>query len=395
MSQTWNQHVVKKENKTLVLETVMKHTPISRANVAQLTGLNKGTVSSLVSELIEESLIEESGPGESSGGRRPVMLLFNRVAGYSIAIDLGVNYILGLLTDLDGSIVCEQRIYFDQTDFDYVWKKLTEVIDDLISATPACPYGIVGIGIGVPGVISNEGEILLAPNLGWKRIDLRQMLEAQYQLPVVIENEANAGAYGEKKFGIGQVSEHMVYASIGIGIGVGLVLDGKLYKGLQGFSGELGHMTVEKDGISCRCGNKGCWERYASEQALINQAKSAGFIQDEVDALPHLIELANQGEETVISLFTTIGTYLGVGLTNCINIFNPSHVIIGNHMADAEKWIRPAIEDYIRNHAIGFHQEELSVQFSTLTSHSTAYGMSAFTVEAFFDRKQQGIVTPH
>lgn len=388
MHQTWNQHIIKKENKTVVLETIINHTPISRAAIAQQTGLNKSTVSSLVQELLGEKIIEESGPGESSGGRRPVMLLFNQTAGFSIAIDLRVHDILGVLTDLEGNIVHEQRVPIETTNFNQVMKRLMEVIDTLIKAAPASPYGIVGIGIGVPGVISNEGEILLAPNMGWKRIDLKAYMEQHYHLPVVIENEANAGAYGEKVFGFEEAVDHMVYASIGAGIGVGLILDNKLYKGMQGFSGELGHMTIEKDGIPCSCGNKGCWERYASEQALIEQAYEAKLIdQNTNDPLHVLIDLANSGDETAIDLFNTIGTCIGIGLTNCINIFNPRMIVIGNQMAKAEKWIRPAMEHMIEEHAIGFHQEQLNVQFSSLHTYSTVYGMSAFTMEQFLQER--------
>ncbi|WP_117161379.1 ROK family transcriptional regulator [Paraliobacillus sp. X-1268] len=384
MNQTWNQHVVKKENKTLVLETIKTNTPISRARVAQLTGLNKGTVSSLVSELIDGNIIGESGPGESSGGRRPVMLLFNHLAGYSIAIDLGVNYILGLLTDLNGNIICEQRVHFKDKTFEHVMLRLFEIIEDLQQAAPESHYGVVGIGIGVPGVVSNDGELLLAPNLEWKRIHLLHVLEERFNLPIVIENEANAGAYGEKVFGVGQDFSNMVYCSIGTGIGVGLILEEKLFKGFNGFSGELGHMTIEKDGIPCRCGNKGCWERYASESALLEKALRLGLIEkNDVTPIQTLVALADNGLVEAIDLFAEIGEYIGVGLTNSINIFNPQAVIIGNQMAATEKWIRPALERYIKNHAIGFHQEDLKIKFSSLTSHSTAYGMAAFTIEAF------------
>src|SRR5690625_5243076 len=188
-NQTWNQHVVKEGNKALVLETIQNHSPISRASIANQTGLNKGTVSSLVTELIDEHLIYESGPGKSSGGRRPVMLLFNKIAGYSIGIDLGVNYILGLLTDLEGNICIENYIKIKDLSFDEIMEKLYEVIDSLIASAPSSPYGIIGIGIGVPGTVDNNGNILLAPNLKWKNIHLKEILEEKYHIPIVIENE--------------------------------------------------------------------------------------------------------------------------------------------------------------------------------------------------------------
>ncbi|WP_053218502.1 ROK family transcriptional regulator [Virgibacillus senegalensis] len=383
INQTWNQHVVKKGNKSLVLETIKDHSPISRAETANITGLNKGTVSSLVSELLEEQMISESGPGESSGGRRPVMLLFNQLAGYSIGIDIGVNYLLGVLTDLQGNIIDEKRESYTALTYEEIKAKLFDMIDYLINAAPPSPYGIVGIGVGVPGTVSNTGEILLAPNLGWKNIHLQAVLERKYQVPVVIENEANAGAYGEKKFGAGKDLEDIIYISAGIGIGVGLILNGSLYKGNNGFSGELGHMTIEVDGKECRCGNKGCWELYASEQALL---RNAAKLTDgtEQPSLENLSEMADDGEEQVIRLFEQIGDYLGVGLNNIINIFNPQQVIIGNRMASAKKWLRDPLINRMVNQTLWFQQKDLQIQFSELSTHSAALGVAAFSVENFF-----------
>ncbi|MGB3102211.1 MAG: ROK family protein, partial [Psychrobacillus psychrotolerans] len=196
--QTWNHHVVKKGNKSLVLDKIKYNSPISRASVASQVGLNKGTVSSLVNDLLEEHLIYESGPGESSGGRRPVMLLFNEKAGYSIGIDLGVNYLLGVLTDLNGNIHTEKQITFKNLNYEEIEIKLFETIEYLLKSTPESPHGVIGIGVGVPGIVDKDDNILLAPNLNWRNINLKEVLEERYSLPIIIENEANAGAYGEK-----------------------------------------------------------------------------------------------------------------------------------------------------------------------------------------------------
>ncbi|WP_026908493.1 ROK family transcriptional regulator [Paucisalibacillus globulus] len=384
-TKTWNQHVVKKENKSLVLRTIRNNSPISRAAIANMTGLNKGTVSSLVSDLLEEQLIYESGPGESSGGRRPVMLLFNQLAGYSIGIDLGVNYLLGVLTDLEGNICLEKQIKFKNMSYEEIVIELFQIIDYLKNNAPASPYGVIGIGIGVPGTVNKSGEILLAPNLGWKNVDLKSLIEEKYSLPVVIENEANAGSYGEKKFGAGKDFNQIIYVSVGIGIGVGLILNGELYRGNNGFSGELGHMTIEINGTKCRCGNEGCWELYASEQALVKSAENMGLPipAEKEHTLESLIDLANEGNTEAIELFNQIGDYLGVGINNITNIFNPEQVIIGNRMAYAKEWLMEPLMERIRRQTLWFQQQDLEINFSELTTHSTALGIAAFSVENF------------
>ena len=384
-NKTWNQHEVKKENKSLVLETIRTNYPISRASIANVTGLNKGTVSSLVSDLLEEKLIHESGPGESSGGRRPVMLLFNQLAGYSIGLDLGVNYLLGVLTDLEGNICLEKQVKFNQLSYEEILDELFQMVDYLIEHAPPSPYGIIGIGIGVPGTVSKSGEILLAPNLGWRNVDLLSIMEEKYSLPVIIENEANAGSYGEKKFGAGKDYHHIIYVSVGIGIGVGLILNGELYKGSNGFSGELGHMTIEMDGMKCGCGNEGCWELYASEKALVKNAQDKGLAipNNREHTLESLITLAKEGNSEAIALFHQIGDYLGVGINNISNIFNPELVIIGNRMADAKDWLMEPLMNRIKSQTLWFQQQNLDINFSELSTHSTALGIAAFSVEKF------------
>lgn len=383
---TWNQHVVKQRNKSIVLKKVKDKSPISRAKIASETGLNKGTVSSLVSELIEEQLINESGPGKSSGGRRPVMLLFNKVAGYSIGVDLGVNYILGILTDLDGNICNEQFMRFKDLSYDCVKEKLFKIIDSLIAAAPPSPYGIIGIGVGVPGTVNNDGEILLAPNLDWKNIHLRKVLKKKYNLPIIIENEANAGAYGEKRYGIGKEKNHIVYVSIGIGIGVGLFLNSYLYKGSNGFSGELGHMTIEINGKKCRCGSTGCWELYASEQALNDYAHDLNIPLPSNDdfSLESLIQLANKGDERAIQLFEEVGNNVGIGINNIVNIFNPEQIIVGGRMASARKFLEDSLTKQITQ-TLWFQQKNLQLNFSKLSTHSSAIGMAAFSTEDFIE----------
>ncbi|PAE17025.1 ROK family protein [Virgibacillus sp. 7505] len=383
-SQTFNQHVVKKGNKSLVLQTIQEYTPISRADIANKTGLNKGTVSSQVSELLAEDLILESGPGVSSGGRRPVMLLFNHLAGYSIGVDIGVNYILGILTDLQGNITNEKITHFNDLSYEEIQIQLNMIIDSLLLSMSPSSYGLVGIGVGVPGTVSTEGEILLAPNLNWRNKDLKGFLEEKYDVPVLIENEANAGAYGEKKFGAGQSSDNLIYISVGIGIGVGLILNGELYKGHNGFSGELGHMTIEVDGPLCRCGNQGCWELYASEKALLNSAAEKGIRPAEGQklSLEMLNELAEGGDPVAINIFREIGNYLGIGINNIINIFNPEQIIVGNRLASSGNLLRESIKEK-QKQMLRTHQKDLNICFSQLSRYSAALGASAYASENF------------
>ncbi|WP_171629914.1 ROK family transcriptional regulator [Paenibacillus plantarum] len=381
MKQTGDLNLVKKINKTIVLHHIRTDSPISRARIAEITGLTKATVSSLVNELIESSLVEEIGAGESSGGRKPMMLLFNGMAGYAIGVDLGVHDMLAVLTDLTGKVIRENRIQHHNESVEQVTQLLKTTIREFIETAPESVYGVIGIGLGVPGIVDEEGNLLFAPNLGWENVPLQSQLEAEFGLPVVIDNEANAGAVGEKQFGAGKDTANLIYVSIGMGIGAGIIIKNELYRGATGFSGEIGHISIQHDGPKCRCGSLGCWELYASEHALLEQAgKELGR---EVD-LETLLTKAESGDAGVIKLFERLGYYLGVGVVNIINGYNPEFIILGGRLAGGEKWLMKPLLDLLEKRSLPHPRKQLKVEFSELRDRSTVLGAASFAVTKFF-----------
>ncbi|NHN32442.1 ROK family transcriptional regulator [Paenibacillus agricola] len=386
MKQTGDLNLVKKINKSIVLHYIRNHSPISRARIAELTGLTKATVSSLVNELLESSLAHEIGTGKSSGGRKPVMLLFNRTAGYALGIDLGVHYIRAVLTDLNGVSVEEYKVQHDNAKVELAIAELKACIREMIRRAPESVYGIIGIGIGIPGISDGLGQVLFAPNLGWANVPLQQIIEDEFGIAVVIDNEANAGAVGEKEFGAGRDADNLVYISVGIGIGSGIIIKGELYRGSSGFSGELGHMSIQHDGGTCRCGNAGCWELYASENALYESARAL-LLGDKAGRkmeMETLLSLAEDGHEGVIKLFAQVGHFLGVGVVNIINGFNPERIIIGGRLAEAAKWLRPSMLQSMEGRSLPYPRERLQVEFSQLGSRSAVLGACSFAISKFF-----------
>ncbi len=378
------QQSIKISNKFLVLQSIKNHEPISRAHLSQQLNLTKATVSSLVEELIEEGYCHQTGPGKSSGGRRPLMLKFNEKTGYSIGIDIGVNYVLGILTDLRGNIMFEKNQKMNTNDFNQTILFIEEVISEFIQKGAESNRGVIGIGIGVPGIVNLDGNVLYTPNLQWEQADLKNIISEKYSLPVIVENEANAGAYGEKCFGVGKESADLVYISLGIGIGTGLILDNKLYRGKSGLSGELGHMIIESQGKLCGCGSKGCWELYASERALINRAHEVlGSKYGSEPSLEGLMAAARKDHE-VKTLFDEIGYYLGVGINNIINTFNPEQIIIGNRLTIAKDHLHTSLMQVIKEKTLNEHQTNLTVNYANLSQYSTALGVSAYSIEHYF-----------
>lgn len=371
--------LVKKINKSIVLDTIRRHAPLSRAKLSEVTGLNKATVSNLVADLISDELVQEIGPGESSGGRKPLMLLFRGTAGYAVGLELSVTRLKGVLTDLEGHIVADYAVDLEQHDVTSVYEQLKLAASHLMKQAPPSPHGVIGMGIGVPGMVDEQGTVLFAPNLKWEMVPLRAMMEECFNLPVTIDNEANAGARGELNFGAGIGVRHLIYISAGIGIGSGIMVDGELYKGAWGYAGETGHMSIEAEGLPCSCGNRGCWELYASEKV---------YEHPDQQHLPahttkELVEHAQHGHEAVLNLYSTIGRKLGVGITNIVNSFNPERIIIGGPLSEAKPWIESALKQVVEERTLPYHRRSLQVEWAALGSRSTRIGAAYSAISQF------------
>ncbi|MFD2702713.1 ROK family protein [Paenibacillus shunpengii] len=378
MAITGDQALVKKINKSIILSTIREHAPLSRARVSELTGLNKATVSNLVTELIENHLVTEIGPGQSSGGRKPLMLLFNNTAGYAIGIELTVAKLRGVLTDLAGNIVHETSLPLTDHDIPSVTARIITMTKQLQTEAPLSPHGVIGIGVGVPGMVDEEGTILFAPNLGWNTVPLANMLEEELGLPVTIDNEANAGASGELHFGAGKGMRHLIYISAGSGIGSGIMIDGGLYKGAWGYAGETGHMSIDAEGKQCTCGNRGCWELYASEKAY-DETK----LQLPAATTAELVAYAEQGDPAVLELYRSIGHRLGIGITNIVNSFNPERIIVGGPLSEARDYMEDSLQQVVAKRTLPYHMRSLQISFAQLGSKSTLIGSAYGAISQF------------
>ncbi|WP_238653059.1 ROK family transcriptional regulator [Paenibacillus piscarius] len=378
MKVTGDQALVKKINKSIILHTIRTQSPVSRAKVSEMTGLNKATVSNLVAELCGQELVTEAGPGESSGGRKPLMLHFNEMAGSVIGIELRVKQLKAVLCNLGGGILHEQESVLEAHDFPYVLEQMQQMISALIAAAPPSPYGLVGIGVGVPGMVDEQGVVLFAPNLGWEMVDLRSILESAFEVPVTIDNEANAGAQGELNFGAARDVRHLLYISAGSGIGSGIIIGGELYKGARGYAGETGHMTIEAEGKPCSCGSRGCWELYASEKTYDNPGLSLP-----ARTTTGLVRYALEGHEETLHHLNSIGEYLGIGVTNLINSFNPELIVIGGALSEAEPWLGEPLRRVVAERTLPYHKQQLEITFSTLGGRGTMIGAGFSAVMHF------------
>ena len=357
-------------NLVLLLSCLRDHPSLSRAGLAELTGLTRPTVSSLVKELIEQGFVREVGFEAGPLGRPSISLEFDPQAGYILGAEIGVDFISVILTDFSAEILWHGR---ESTDPLAGQETVLAQASALIkTASQKAPAGsrILGLGLGVPGLVDEEkGELLFAPNLGWRDLSLRSLLETQFEFPVFVDNEANLAALGESIFGAARQVAFVLFVSAGVGLGGGIVLNGQVIKGASGFSGEFGHMTIDPQGLRCNCGNTGCWETLVSQWAVfrrIEEAVQRGEISligmqsaggQERLTVERVIEAARAGDQVVLYALQETGRYLGIGLASLINALNPEMVVFGGALSAAYEYLLPTIHKEIQKRALrwSFH----------------------------------------
>src|SRR3982751_75683 len=262
-------------NRRIMLNLIRRHQPISRADLARHSGLQRSTVSAIAEQLIAERWITEGANGHTPRGRRPRFLHLNKGRVGIIGINIRPATTTVAIADLDAHFMAQESLPTAQNPEQFV-KDLTPRLRNMIKAHPEISYE--GIGVSLPGRIDLDSQrLIFAPNLGWNDVDLITPLEKATGLPVELENAANACALAEVWFGQHTEGVHnLIAVTVSEGLGAGVILNGQLVRGSTGVAGEFGHITLVEDGLECRCGNRGCWEVYASNSAAVRYYMQAG-----------------------------------------------------------------------------------------------------------------------
>jgi len=357
---TADQNWVRERNLAIVLNYLWEAGgSISRTRLTEISGLNKSTIGSLLSQLQAWGFVKEAGHVNSRPGRPGIMIDLNPDAGRLIGAEIGVDFISVVLADMKANVVWQHKMELANGDSKPNQAQMLEQTEHLVQAAlqQAADSGhrLFGIGLGVPGLVDHAtGTLLFAPNLGWNNVPLRDMWR-RFNVPVIVENEANAAALGERMLGVAKQVDNFIYLSAGVGLGGGLVIDGKLYGGVGGYAGEVGHMTLAPDGPQCNCGNRGCWETLIGPTAIIERVQQAASegrtpslmvlpeVSGDVKAIrmKHVLEAAERGEPVVLHVLDDVGRYLGIGIASLLNAFNPSLVVLGGVLSLAGPYILP------------------------------------------------------
>lgn len=390
-----NSKDVKTNNRILIRNIIRKSGPIARHEVAKISGLTPPTVTVIVNELIKEGIVNEVGYGKSSGGRRPVMLELNPKAAYIFAVRLQRGEQVTALFDLAGNILSHHERLLDTADAEEVVEAIGDSYDWLLTNTGIDRHHVLCCGLASPGLINvQSGVIERSSNLQWQQIPLGTMLSKRlYGMPVLLENISNAAALAEKEYGSGRGYNDLIYLNLSVGIGAGIIIDGKVYGGAKGYAGEIGHMTLIPDGgPPCTCGRSGCMEAVCGVGAIIERMKkeippevftkhglNSSRLNSQDLLLPPLLET-----KEMKAILQETGKWVGIAAANLVTIFNPSLLILGGELPKTGEEFTKAVIKTMKMRILNEFTRTVKVVSSTMEKDPPLIGAYTLALEALF-----------
>jgi glucokinase-like ROK family protein len=356
-----------------------------------MSGLTKAAVSSIVHDLIGARLVREvaaASPATEDAttpeiGRPGINLEMDPAAGYLLSVQIGVGFVSLLAADFALHVVAQRTAETQPgASVDDVLALVTALIKTASGPLAREGRPVLGLAIGAPGMVdTTAGVLIFAPNLGWRDVPLRDRLRRTFDAPITVANDANLAALGESYLQPGSESNSLVYVSAGIGVGGGIVLNGGLLTGALGFTGEMGHMTVDPGGQQCACGNIGCWETVANERALFRYARElrAERYPTRLKDVEHLsiealVEAAAVRDRLALAALTRVGRWLGLGIANLINIYSPQRVVLAGRMAVAHEVLLPVIRSEVLQRALPGVRDGVQIERATTLGDATLMG---------------------
>lgn len=368
-----DQAQIKKQNRNNVIRTIWGNSPLSRTNLASMTGLNKATITNIINELIYEGLVIEVGSVKGSVGRSQSLLAIDVNAYLCAGIVFRPSRIKVALSDIHANIVWRRVIPFDGTENqNELFDKIFSALDDGLASCSDTARKLLGIGVGTASLLRPEDDMLYAiHSINWYNVPLVTSLRHYYNVPVIADTVANNCMLAEKVFGIAHDAKNAIFLAVGYGIGGGILIGDKLYRGSNGFAGDLGHFVIDPNGPLCPCGKRGCWELLAS-------SIYAG------ESFASLYAKAEAGDKDSISKLTNIGRNLGIGIANLVSIVNPEIVIIGGSSVNAGKWILNPCRNEVKSRVFSWVESQTRIEFKSLGDDCDIIGSLSRSIELLF-----------
>lgn len=376
-------------NRSLILRQLSSEDPLSRIGIAKALDISKMTVSVIISDLINEGLVDEIGEGEAarSGGRKPIHLALSNKT-YVLGFDVGETNTSVSLSNLRSETIDETTVPTsrDKT-VERIVRQLKDLATEILERNVIDKKTLLGIGVSTAGLVDKQdGHILFSPDFNWKDVPFRSVLEKEMGLPVVIDNCTRVMALGETRYGGAKESESLLFVNVGHGIGSALLVNGRIY----GKNSEFGHVRVTSRPVVCDCGKSGCLEAVASGHAIEKKNYEENGSKGDWVTAKELADAANKGDESAVKLFSDAGRYLGRSISMAVNLFNPDKVIIGGGVSRSGSLLMDSLMTEFRQDTMEIIKDTTSVEMTTLGMFSGVCGAVALALETFlFSRERR------
>ncbi len=374
-------------NRSAIVRILQQREICTRAEIAKLMGLTQASITKLVGYLIEMGIVSEVGIVKGNGNRRSIGLRLNAEKNLVIGIKFSRHVFAIGMFDISGKLYTQKETEYSITDFsgdvlDSMKKQIHELLDQF--------ENVVAIGLALPGpYLRKEGRIAMVTRMpNWANVNFIEELKGEFDKPVFIEQDANAGALAEWWFGNhGRPLNSLAYFLVGEGVGSGIVDHDRLLLGDQGIASEIGHIGIDYKGPKCECGNRGCLELYCSTMALLKRADKELpnlhilSYENRTEACNRIFEAAREGDENAIKLMREIAEYIGYGCVTLINAYDPEIIVIGDSVSNADELILPTIKEIVRERTIPEVSERVKIEISKLGVDPTLYGAAAIATD--------------
>ena len=390
------------EKKKILLNTVKENQPLSRTRIKEITNIRPGTITALVKDLKKENFLLESGKEKSFRGRRQSLLKLNGEKYFALGLEFDADRVIALVVNLNGIVIASPKSVAisdvgENKGKEAIIEKIISVASALCQEIP--PEKLLGIGIADPGIINSKEGVSLFSSLipGWENVPLGKILKERLRIPVKLIPAPKAKVLAEFNSGAGKGIKNLLFIEFGSGIACGIISDGKLLQGANEMAGELGHTHISPDGAICGCGSYGCLEAVASMPAIIKKVKksikagSESLIKysenGEINA-SRIFEAASKGDKLCLNILDESAHYLGLGVANAINLFNPEMVIFDRRIALCGEFFVEEIKRMIQRQALRFATENLRFAVSSLGEKAGSLGAANLILDEFFSSKR-------
>jgi glucokinase-like ROK family protein len=342
--------IIRQVNLATILDTIRLNGPLSRSNVAKMTGISLPTILRVSSDLLDADLVKAIGKGESTGGRPGELLAFNSSGNLVVGIDLGGTKIVGAIVDLGGNVLSKLE---ENTSLENTFEQLCRTISTLLEQPRAADQKILGIGVGLPGITQTiDGIVSMAPNLGWDDFPLQKMLKERFSIPVYIENDVNMQALGEYGFGAGVGTRNMIMISFGTGIGSGIIINGALYQGSSQSAGEIGYMIPSLEYLRPHGGGLGALELVASGAGISRNAEkylgSKNGSPQKYTA-KDVFDAARGGQDWAQAMVGEVINAITLAIVNLSVMLDPEVIVLGGGLMKSSDLLFDPIQKNLHN----------------------------------------------